>query len=1149
MAGTTIFFKEQKKRRSWLRTLVWLAVWLIILVVVAYFVVTSPAFIKGVVLPRLGDSLHANVTVSDVSLNPFKQIVLRNLKVQAKGQAPVLTVSEVNARYHLWDILGGNIHVDEIALTSPTVELVENPDGSSNLEPLIKALQGKPGGVGTPKPGSSKAPQIDLGRLALRNASIVEIKNYAGGRSNVLELSNLDIMLSNVKNGQSATLQLTADLRIDNNPPGGTNEFLAAAIKGSFDFALTPDLKPASASGKLQLAVSRAGGAFENFSAFGAALDCNVTPTEIKQVLLHFQNGGAPLGELAVSGPLDLEKMEGRLQVELHGIDKRLLNLFGATSGIDFGTTTINSTNEITLANAGMTIKATGRFNADKVHLTRAGLTTPTLDFSARYDVTVDRTTQNALLHELVLTGTQDGNPLLDAHLTKPMNVAWGTGATGVGESALELNMTNLNLADWKPFLGVNAPEGNVDLQAQLLSEQDGKQLTFDVNSQIANFTASLGSNRTIQAAVSLRARGQAVDFKQFNLDAYRLQISRQNQQLVAVSGSGAYDLTKAAADAQVTLQASLPGLSQILSQPEVNISSGTVELKGHVTQKQNTQTVTGDLALADFTGQIGKNAFHNFGSTLTLDVGKTPEQIQIHKVTGKLTQDGNGGGAFDLAGTYDLADKSAQLTANLSDFNENGLRPFLEPLLADKKLVSVFVNGNAAAQYKPDGSSSVKADMQVTNLVVNDPKLQFPRTPLAAGLKIDVAMRKQTADIHQFQIELTPNQRAQNQVQLQGNVDFSKTNAIQGQLKLAADALDLTSYYDLFAGGPKAAGKTVPATPSASPVSAPANQEPPPMNLPVQNFTVSADIGRFYLHEVAITNFQTTVKVNGGHVLVKPFQLALNGAPVDASVDLDLSVPGYKYNLAVNADQVPLAPLMNTFAPDRQGQLGGTLTAHVQIAGAGTTGVNLKKNLTGQFEVDTTNLNLSVINVRSPLLKSLINVVATVPQLLSNPESAIASLLGRVTGQGSSGGLMNQLQQSPIETITAQGRAGNGQINLQSAVVQSAAFEADASGAITLAPVLTNSTINIPITVSLSRSIASQLNLAVANASTGGAYVPLPQFLTMTRTLGDPKAEINKLALAGIAVQSVGNSLTKPATGNSSPVGNLLNQLLRQVK
>ena len=255
-------------------------------------------------------------------------------------------------------------------------------------------------------------------------------------------------------------------------------------------------------------------------------------------------------------------------------------------------------------------------------------------------------------------------------------------------------------------------------------------------------------------------------------------------------------------------------------------------------------------------------------------------------------------------------------------------------------------------------------------------------------------------------------------------------------------------------------------------------------MNLPLQNFTLAADIGQLYLREVAITSFQTTVKVNGGRVQVKPFKLLLNDAPVNASVDLDLSVPGYKYNLAANADRVPMAPLMDTFAPDRQGQLAGTLSAEVQVTGVGTTGENLKKNLTGQFSVGATNLNLSVVNVRSPILKTLINVVATIPQLLSNPETAVASLLTRVTGLGGSGGLMNQLQQSPIETITAQGRAVNGQINLQLAVVQSAAFEADALGTITLAPVLTNSVINIPVTVLVSQSIADQLNLAAASTS-----------------------------------------------------------------
>ncbi|MGA9450846.1 MAG: AsmA family protein, partial [Verrucomicrobiia bacterium] len=161
MANTTIVTPSRKRRRGWLRILAWLVVLLLILIVVAYFVVTNPAFIKGVVLPRLSGALDANVTVSNVSLSPSKQIVLRDLKVQTKGQAPVFSAAEVSVRYHLWDILGGNLHVDEIALSSPTVELVENPDGSSNLDPLLKALHGKPAEAGTPQPKSSKAPRID----------------------------------------------------------------------------------------------------------------------------------------------------------------------------------------------------------------------------------------------------------------------------------------------------------------------------------------------------------------------------------------------------------------------------------------------------------------------------------------------------------------------------------------------------------------------------------------------------------------------------------------------------------------------------------------------------------------------------------------------------------------------------------------------------------------------------------------------------------------------------------------------------------------------------------------------------------------------------------------------------------------------------
>ena len=342
-----------------------------------------------------------------------------------------------------------------------------------------------------------------------------------------------------------------------------------------------------------------------------------------------------------------------------------------------------------------------------------------------------------------------------------------------------------------------------------------------------------------------------------------------------------------------------------------------------------------------------------------------------------------------------------------------------------------------------------------------------------------------------------------------------------------------MTSYYDLFTGG-KNRGQ-----PAASPAGAAASQEPPVINLPLKNFTVMASIGRLYLHEIEVAGWQATAKVDGGQVVIKPFQLTLNGAPVNGTLDLNLGVPGYRYDLVLSAAQVPMAPLMNSFT-GRKGQMGGTLTASIQAGGAGVTGVGLQQNLAGQFAVGLTNLNLAVGNVRSPILKSVINVIATIPQLLSNPETALVSLLGRATGL--SGGLLDEFQKAPIQVINAQGRAGGGRVDLQSATVQSAAFKADRRGGITLAPAFTNSAINIPVTISLSQPIARQLNLAHGRTSGDTNYVALPPFLTMTGTLGKPKTEINKLALGGLTVQSLGGGLLNPAT-------NILNQLLKKVK
>ena len=197
--------------------------------------------------------------------------------------------------------------------------------------------------------------------------------------------------------------------------------------------------------------------------------------------------------------------------------------------------------------------------------------------------------------------------------------------------------------------------------------------------------------------------------------------------------------------------------------------------------------------------------------------------------------------------------------------------------------------------------------------------------------MQVDASLNKQVADVRQFQVTLTPTARATNQVQLSGQVDMSQTNAIQGNLKLVADSLDFTSYYDLFMGGKQAPAKGAAQPPRprprapAAPAPADANKEPEAIKLPLRNFTAEASIRRLYLHEVEIADWQTTTKIDGGHVVVNPFKLTLNGAPVNSTVDLDLGVPGWKYDMSLSAQAIPLAPLVNSFQPERKGQIGGT--------------------------------------------------------------------------------------------------------------------------------------------------------------------------------------------------------------------------------
>jgi len=341
----------------------------------------------------------------------------------------------------------------------------------------------------------------------------------------------------------------------------------------------------------------------------------------------------------------------------------------------------------------------------------------------------------------------------------------------------------------------------------------------------------------------------------------------------------------------------------------------------------------------------------------------------------------------------------------------------------------------------------------------------------------------------------------------------MSEPDAIAGALKLAADSLDATAYYDAFAGQP-AAGQPAAATTPTAPATAPTpgdNTEPAAIQLPFKNFTAEVNVGRFYLREVDAQNLQLVARLDRHHVLLKPARLTLNGAPVNASVDMDLGVPGFKYDMTFSANGVPVEPLANSFSPTYRGQAKGTLIANANLKGAGLTGRSLQKTLTGDANLNFTNANIQIVG---PKVKAVMTPIALV---LGTPE----------------------LLRSPLNYLTANLRAANGQIEVPGFIAHSDAFIGESRGVIPIAEVLKDSPLNQDIEVSLARNLANKLRFS--KVPTNAAYMKLPTFVRLKGTLGSPEPKTDKAVIVALTAAGIGGAIGGRAGGILEEVGSLL--------
>lgn len=479
---------------------------LLALLVLFYFVATSAFFVKSAVLPKVGEILNARITLNDASISPFSAVRFDDIEVAANGEEPLAKVGSVQARYSLMDIVGGNIKVDEVTIDSPTINLIVKEDGSTNLDTILKALQ-----TDEPPPPSGETPNMDVKNVAIKNATIKLVQHLGGGAKQTVELKNVNLDLDQLGNGASGKFNLAAALGLETPA-----DKLSASFKGGYDVELGADLMPSRVSGKTSVNIDSAEGSLEQAKGLSSELAIELTPTELKESSLTFNQSGKQLGQVKVSGPIDPAALSADLKLVVDSIDKNVLNIVGALIGLDFETTTLSSANQISVTPNAEMLVVKGGVKIGKLALTQIapkgrGPTTPTMDIGLDYDLAVNLVGQTATLSSLALRGATAKGPFLSGELTAPMTATFGDAPKVTGNAAYQLKLSDFDLAPWKAFTGPSVPDGSIGLSLDVTADSSGENVHADYNLKFNQSGAPVAESSG-KVAVALATK--AIDLK-----------------------------------------------------------------------------------------------------------------------------------------------------------------------------------------------------------------------------------------------------------------------------------------------------------------------------------------------------------------------------------------------------------------------------------------------------------------------------------------------------------------------------------------------------------------------------------------------------------------------------------------------------------
>ena len=430
--------------RRWRGRLLWLVGTTAILLIGAWLFVSSAFFFRGIIIPALEKKLHARITAEQIDWSPLNGITLRGLSIQTTGDNPVFQAAELRLRARAWELTDGAV-IQQLHLAGPLLHIAVAPDGTSNLDPIIKALQKGEGG---------KSP--DLSKLSVANGTLRYTRE-----DTTCAIKDIDLTLDRLADDVSGKLKITANA----SHQDGANK-LAGQLNLQAD--LTVGTSP-SFRGNADLTVQSAGGTLAEWVGANLQLTVDRKDNTLRQLRLTL-NDVQGQATINASGTRDADTGEWLLSAQSQGIARRVLKQFNVALEGHLDPTSLNGTHTVRLQPSSLS--ATGSLHGKTPR--------PEVNWIANYKLDADLPKAEVLVKSIALSGQQSGRETFAGQLLEPLRL----NRMGIGRAKFELKGNRLNLLAWREALGHKLEGGAIDFVLKTTVAANGETAEFSLDAK-----------------------------------------------------------------------------------------------------------------------------------------------------------------------------------------------------------------------------------------------------------------------------------------------------------------------------------------------------------------------------------------------------------------------------------------------------------------------------------------------------------------------------------------------------------------------------------------------------------------------------------------------------------------------------------------